>query len=164
MNEKTVNKVWRIGLCVVAALTAAGFAATCAKLNDKQDATTRKLGHGDYVRYLLSDTTGKAGTEEKSAKAGLSTKEFLKISGATIELAEDAEIEYQVNFYSANKTFLAVADYDEDTGFSASSLPQGASSAVYMKIEIIPISDNDGVVSLFEMGGYIDQLEVVVAK
>ena len=123
--------------------------------------TTKELTASSYSVGLLDDTTGKKPTEDVD-KGGLATKEYYKLDGLAIDLATDAEIKYQVNYYDEEKNFLTVQTLTVD--FEAVEIPELAQTAEYVKIEIIPMEDDDDSVSWFEKFGYVKQLTVTVAK
>ena len=122
--------------------------------------TTKVLGASAYSIGLLDDETGKA-FEEKD-KGGLATEKYYDVDGLKVEVAKNATIKYQVNYYDKDKAFLAVQTLTDD--FDSANIPSTASTAEYVKIEIIPTDDDDGEVSLLEKSGYVKQVTVTVAK
>lgn len=143
------------GLLAVGAIVAITASAT----KDSEE-KTRTLGVNDYAIYALDDVTGLADTEDKS---NLSSTAFYSIDDFGCELAKDAEIKYQLNYYSADKEFIKMEtrtnDFDEEEIEGLKG--QGVA---YVRVEILPIGDADGIVSIFEKKGYVEQLTVTVKK
>lgn len=146
------------------AVALAGVTLTAAVVGlsvkvSKQE-TTKELGASAYSIGLLDDETGKA--FEEADKSGLATTKYYDVEGLKVEVAKNATVKYQVNYYDEDKKFLAVQTLTED--FDSANMPSEASTAEYVKIEIIPTDDDDGEVSLLEKSGYVKQVSVTVAK
>lgn len=124
------------------------------------DSDTRTLGVGDYAIYALDDVTGLA---DKENKGNLSSNAFYSIDKFDVELAKDAQIKYQLNFYNANKEFIKMETRSNDFDRAEIEGLKGQGVA-YVRVEILPIGDVDGVVSIFEKSGYVEQLTVTVKK
>ena len=121
---------------------------------------TRVLTATDYALYALDDTTGIADT---SSQCNVSTKGFYLLEGLECDLAKNATISYQVNYYDEDKQFIDCADYEED--YDGAEIEEWKlQGAVYVRIEIIPKGDSDGLVSAFEKNGYVEQLKVTITK
>ncbi len=91
------------------------------------------------------------------SKASIITEDFIKVDGLVFDLKDDAKIEYKVFCYNEDQEFLFVVDgVDGDV-----QLPEGAA---YIRIQITPLEDDNGEVSIFEKSGYAKQLTVTVNK
>lgn len=146
------------------AVALAGVTLTAAVVGlsvkvSKQE-TTKELGASAYAVGLLDDSTGKL--HEEVDKSGLATTKFYNVDGLKVEVAKNATVKYQVNYYDEDKKFLAVQTLTED--FDSADIPSSALEAEYVKIEIVPTDDDDGKVSLLEKAGYVKQVAVTVAK
>lgn len=146
------------------AVALAGVTLTAAVVGlsvkvSKQD-TTKELGASAYSIGLLDDETGKA--YEEADKSGLATKKYYDLDGLKVEVAKNATVKYQVNYYDEEKNFLTVQTLTDD--FDSANIPSAAATADFVKIEIIPLDDDDGEVGVFEKSGYVKQLTVTVAK
>lgn len=146
------------------AVTLAGITLTGAivglTIKVSNSETTKVLGASAYEVGLLDDTTGKP--YEETDKSGLATKKYYDFDGLKIEVAKNATVKYQVNYYDSDKTFLAVQTLTDD--YNSANIPSAAANAEFVKIEIIPTDDDDGKVGVFEKSGYVKQLTVTVAK
>lgn len=145
-----------VGLSLVS-LTAA-VVGLSVKVSKQE--TTKELGASAYAIGLLDDSTGKI--HEEVDKSGLATTKFYNVDGLKVEVAKNATVKYQVNYYDKEKNFLAVQTLTED--FDSADIPSSAIEAEYVKIEIVPTDDDDGEVSLLEKMGYVKQVAVTVAK
>ena len=145
----------------VVALVACGACYSLVQRFKKDDetSTVKTLVAQDYARYALDDTTGQANEENQS---GISTSSFYNLDGLKITLAEDATVEYQVNYYDKEKAFLGVETLRKNYGDAESSAAKEM-GAVYVRIEILPTADEDGVVSALEKSTYVKQLTVEVS-
>ena len=143
------------GVLAVAALGVS--IGTNLRMSDKE--TTKTLGSSAFAIGQLDDTTGKLLTGEYEDKSGLYTEKYYKSENLEIKLKEDAKIKYQVNYYDADKEFLSMAEFTGD--YVATDAPE---TAKYVKIEIIPMEDDDDTVSFFEQGGYVGQATITVTK
>ena len=124
----------------------------------KNDEKTVTLSASDYAIYALDDETG---LPDKEVKSNLTSAKFYSIDDLKCELAKDATIKYQLNYYSTEKEFISMEERAED--FNGDEIADLKLRGVaYVRIEIVPIADEDGVVSLFEKMGYVNQLTVTV--
>ena len=126
---------------------------------DDETSTVKTLVVQDYARCTLNDTTGQINEEDES---GLSTLDFYNVDGLKITIAANATVEYQVNYYDADKAFLGVETLQKNYGDTEVSAAKEM-GAVYVKIEIMPTADEDGVVSALEKSTYVSQLTVEVS-
>lgn len=150
------------------AVALAGVTLTAAVVGlsvkvSKQE-TTKVLSASAFSIGLLDDATGRlpSGEDKEVDKGGLATDKYYSFEGLKIEVAKNATVKYQVNYYDDEKTFLIAQTLTDD--FNSSNIPSEATTAEYVKIEIIPTEDDDGEVSLFEKSGYAKQLTITVAK
>lgn len=159
MKAKQVGKAGIVaGVAAVLAVAALGVSiAANVRVSDKE--TTQALGSSAFSIGQLDDTTGKLLTGENADKSGLYTAKYYKSENLEIKLKEDATIKYQVNYYDQDKEFLSVAEFTTD--YVETDAPE---TAKFVKIEIIPMEDDDDTVSLFEQGGYVGQATITVAK
>ena len=153
-------KVLKYGAIAVAALVLCGVGYQAVR-HFKKDETTdvKTLVAQDYARYALNDTTGLADEEDLSA---ISTESFYKLEGLKITIEKDALIKYQVNYYDKDYAFLGVETLEKNFSEEDASAAEEI-GAVYVKIEIIPLEDEDGVISALEKSGYVKQLTVEVS-
>ena len=156
MNKK--NKIWLAIIGVLSTVAVVVSLGTVARV-DKSE-TTKKLTASSFSIGLFDDETGK--TPEEADKRGLATTKYYELDGLKIEVEKNATVKYQVNYYDKDKNFLAVQTLTAD--FDSANIPSAATNAKYVRIEIIPLEDDDDTVSLFEKNGYADQLEITVAK
>ena len=154
------NRIKWIAVTVAGIVLAGGLIALTARVSENE--TMKKLGSSDYSVGALSDETGKLLTGDDEVENVLYTDKFYKLEDLVCEIDDRAEIKYQVNYYNADKLFLAVQDLSVD--FSATEIPEAAATAKYVRIEIIPLNDSDEEISWVEKGGYVDQLTVRVKK
>lgn len=119
--------------------------------------TTRTIGSSEYKIGVLDDTSGKEPEEQENV--GIFMKDYVLVDGLKCELAEDAKVEYSINFYDEDYKFISVVDYEGD--FDGSEIPDGAK---YARIEIRPTADKDGKVTLLEKTDYAKMLTVTVSK
>lgn len=156
MKAKTKKVVKVVGMILAAVLTLGAVVAIASKCDSDK---TKELGTFDYKIGRLSDIDGKAIKDDKS---GLLSKDIYDLDGLTVELEKDAEVKYQLNFYDADKEWLSVSTYEEDfDGDQIESLK--TIGAEYVRIEIIPLDDEDGKVGIFEKRSYVEQLTVTVS-
>lgn len=161
---KFTNKQAGITAVIASVLAVGAIGATiglAAKVADQE--TTKVLSGSAYTIGLLDDTTGKLPTEDSEKDlSGISTTNYYDLEGLKIEVAQDAEVKYQVDYYDADKQFIAVQTWTGD--FVAEDIMTMETEAVYVKIEIIPLDDADGTVNIFEKSGYANLLTVTVNK
>ena len=151
-RHKRLDRVkWAVVLIVALALFAA-VAALFVKL-DRQTTTTTIGGEAYSIGTI--DETG----EYAEGDTAIYLRNGITTDGLKCELADDAQIKYQLFFYGADGGFLEASE--ELTSDWNGSAPEGAES---VKIMITPTEDEDGKVSLIEVLGYADQLTVTVNK
>jgi hypothetical protein len=105
--------------------------------------------------YSICGLTDKGA--EKESKATL-VSDYISTDGLTIEVADDAEVEYKVYYYTEDKEFISSSEFlsvDLDT----TSIP---TNAKYARILIDPTDDD--VISILEKSGYVGQLTVTYKK
>ena len=158
MNEKKKSRIW-LAIVGVLSTIAIGVSIGTNVRVDKSE-TTKVLTASSFSIGLFDDETGK--TPEEADKRGLATTKYYELDGLKIEVKKNATVKYQVNYYDKDKNFLAVQTLTAD--FDSANIPSAATNAKYVRIEIIPLEDDDDTVSLFEKNGYADQLEITVAK
>lgn len=151
-RHKTLDRVkwfvtWLVGLALIACVI-----ALFVKL-DRQTATTTIGGEAYSIGTI--DETG----EYAEGDTAIYLRNGITTDGLKCELADDAQIKYQLFFYDADGGFLEASE--ELTSDWNGSAPEGAES---VKIMITPTEDEDGKVSLIEVLGYADQLTVTVNK
>lgn len=149
------NKWAKIAIGVIAAVVALGAVVAIARSAD--EGKSKVLNGWAYETCRLDDTTGKKDEDDKS---GISTKDFYEIEQLqSIKLTDEkAEgIEYYVNLYDADKTFLSV---EKQTGdFMAEDVAAAkARGAAYFKVEIVDTEDEE--ISFFEQFGLSDKVAV----
>ena len=151
-RHKKLDRVkWAVVLIVALALIAA-VAALFVKL-DRQTTTTTIGGEAYSIGTI--DETG----EYAEGDTAIYLRNGITTDGLKCELADDAQIKYQLFFYDADGGFLEASE--ELTSDWNGSAPEGAES---VKIMITPTEDEDGKVSLIEVLGYADQLTVMVSR
>ena len=157
MAKKQQN-IWKWLAIGLGGILAVGATVAIAS-SFKDDETTRVLTAKDYAIYVLDDTTGKA---DKTDKSNLSSNDFYKIDDLEVELQKNATVKYQLNFYNEDKEFVKVETRSSD--FDGSEIEGLKAQGIeYVRVEIIPQGDADGVVSVFEKNGYVEQLKVTVS-
>ncbi len=149
------DKIKWIAVAVAIVLLAAALIAVIVKISDKD--TTKQIGYTAYKVGRLSDTDGK--TLVKDDESGIYMKDYVEVDGLMVELAKDAKITYQINFYDESYKFISVKDMTAN--LAASDIP---ATAKYARIEIIPTADKDGKVGLLEVKEYAEMLIVKVKK
>ena len=146
------KKVRYIIAGIVAAALAAGLIANFAMDFDREE--TKTIGFSAYqAASVLED-----GKIDKELKENV-TSNLITTNGLKITVAEDAAVSYRVHWYDEMKGYLSASG--PFTGDFTGTIPDGAK---YCRIEITPTSDEDGVVSTFEIPGYVALLEVTVNK
>ena len=127
---------------------------------------TKVLGVSAFSVGLLDDETGKLLTGDNKDNSGLSTDLYYKFDeNFSVELEKDATVQYTLNFYESDKSFIGCEMRSDDfNSFSGSILDNVEEECVYVKIEIHPLEDNDEKVSFLEISGYVNQVKVTVSK
>lgn len=157
--RKKRNVILTAILVVVIALGAVGIISLFKRVDTLE--TTEKVSWTQYARGLLDDETGKLPTNSEDIDySGIRLKNYINADGLKCELAKDAKIKYQINYFDENHDFISVTSrLSED--YDGTNNPEGA---VYALIEIIPTADADGVVSTLEISSYAKQLTVTYNK
>ncbi len=157
-SHAKADKIKWIAIAAAVVLLAAGLIALFVKISGNE--TTRQIGYTEYAVGRLSDTDGK--TLVKDDDSGIYMKDYVETDGLQVELAKDAKITYQINFYDENYKLLASGGVKDMTAnLAASDIP---ANAKYARIEIIPTADKDGKVGTFEVKDYAKMLIVTVKK
>lgn len=151
-RHKKLDRVKWAAVLIVALALIVAVAALFVKL-DRQTTTTTIGGEAYSIGTL--DETG----EYAEGDTAIYLRNGITTDGLKCELADDAQIKYQLFFYDADGGFLEASE--ELTSDWNGSAPEGAES---VKIMITPTEDEDGKVSLIEVLGYADQLTVTVNK
>lgn len=152
---------------IAAVLVVGAFVSIIFKI-DKLE-TTKTVG--TFLTYevgKLNDTTGKGYKKADIENVDdyeewMHLKEYINADGLKCELAEDAKIIYQVNFYDENYVFLGKVDCTTDYDFSKNTV-ESLTSAKFALIEISPTADPDGVISATELSKYAKMLTVTYNK
>ena len=151
-RHKKLDRVKWAAVLIVALALIVAVAALFVKL-DRQTTTTTIGGEAYSIGTI--DETG----EYAEGDTAIYLRNGITTDGLKCELADDAQIKYQLFFYDVDGAFLAASE--ELTSDWNGSVPEGAES---VKIMITPTEDEDGKVSLIEVLGYADQLTVTVNK
>lgn len=151
-RHKKLDRVKWAAVLIVALALIVAVAALFVKL-DRQTTTTTIGGEAYSIGTI--DETG----EYAEGDTAIYLRNGITTDGLKCELADDAQIKYQLFFYDADGAFLEASE--ELTSDWNGSAPEGAES---VKIMITPTEDEDGKVSLIEVLGYADQLTVTVNK
>ena len=157
MKAKT-KKWFKIGGMVIAAVLTLGAVTTIASRCESEDEKT--LSTFDYEIGALSDTDGK---KVKNDKSGLVSKDMYAIGGLSVDLEKDADVMYQLNFYDEEKAWVSQTTYKRDFDDSEVEALK-AQGIAYVRVEIIPLEDEDETVSLLEKRGYVKQVTVTVEE
>lgn len=156
--RKKGNTLLIIFLVSVIALGACGFIHLFKRVDNLE--TTEKVNWTQYSRGLLDDSTGKLPRESEDIDySGIHMKNYINADGLKCELAKDANIKYEINYFDEDHEFISVSKHLVD--YDGSNNPENAR---YALIEIVPTADSDGVVSSFEVMGYAKQLTVTYNK
>ncbi len=122
--------------------------------NDK----TATVGYRSYEIGTLSET----GEFTKSNEA-IVTKEYITVKGLTVELKEDAKVQYRVFYYTKDSetgkmTFVSATELTS-SDLAVNAIPE---TAQYAKILIVPTRDSE--VSDKEVRDYVGQVTVTHNK
>lgn len=144
------SKTIGIVATVLSVLALAGVAASAVVLN--KQVKTVELNGWDYKVATLDEE----GNVDES-KANVVTKKFITVDGLDIQIADEAEITYQVFFYDNDQAFISnteamSSDFD-------GTAPEGAE---YAKILITHEEDDE--ITFFEKFDYVKQIEVEFKK
>ena len=158
------RKVGKAGVASAIALVLAAGAAGIAIASNVRASnleTTKELTASAFSIGMLDDDTGKLPSEDVD-KGGLYTSKYYEFDGMDFEFVKEATVELQVNYYDADKTYLGAQTWTTD--YNAAQVVSTATSAKYVKFEIIPTEDDDDTVDWTEKTGYVNQLTITVAK
>lgn len=120
---------------------------------DRQTTTTT-IG-GEAYSIGLIDEKG----DNADGNTAIYLRNAITTDGLKIELADKAEITYQLFFYDKAGDFISASE--ELTADFNGEIPEGAES---VRIMITPTADDDGEVTFTEVLGYAAQLTVTVNK
>lgn len=153
MSIKTKNILKKIGLITlgIGAVGAVGMGGKALYDYAKNDLQTI---HPTFEVGGLGDD-GKYVNDELS----LYTKDSFACEGLSAKLDFDSEISYQFFYYDINDKFISSSEIYTD-GTSA-NIPY---NAAYARVEITPLNDEDGKISLKERFSYPSQLNLKVDK
>lgn len=121
---------------------------------DRQTTVT-ELGPEAYMIGAL-DEEGKA----EDSDASIVTRKAFSTDGLKVELADEAEVTYELFYYDDEDEFISSTGA-LSTDFLGLTVPLNAETA---KIVITPVEDEDGKVSLTEVIGYADQVTVTIDR
>lgn len=126
------------------------------KMSKSEKTTT--LNFREYEIGSLSDT----GEFTKSTES-IVTKDYVTVKGLTVELKEDAKVQYRVFYYAKNSetgkmTFVSATELT-DSDLAVNAIPE---TAQYAKILIVPTRDSG--VSNNEVRDYANQVTVTHNK
>lgn len=122
---------------------------------DENRVETKTIGATSYQVAVYDIDTGKI--DKADTEHILS--DLITVDGLSIKTSEDSNINYTLHWFNEDKDYLSSSEALADD--FAGNVPDGAK---FVRIEIDPVKDEDGVVSLFELPGYVAQLEVTVNK
>lgn len=122
---------------------------------DEKRVETKTIGATSYQVAVYDVDTGKIDKEDIEHILS----DMITVDGLTIKTSEDSNVEYTLHWFNEDKDYLSSSEAQTDDW--AGTVPENAK---YVRIEIDPVKDEDGVVSLFELPGYVAQLEVTVNK
>lgn len=147
------NKLAKFAIGAIVAIVAFGAIVGIARNGGDE----KVLNGTAYETCRLDDTTGK---KVKDDKSGISTKDFYEIEQLhSIKLTDETAegIEYYVNLYDEDKTFLSVEKVTGD--FMAEDITAAkARGAAFFKVEIVDTNDDE--ISFFEKYGLSDKVAV----
>ena len=157
MNELYQHKrsdtvKWIIVFLLVFALVGA-VAALFVQI-DRQTTVT-ELGPEAYMIGAL-DAEGKA----TDSDATIVTRKAFSTDGLKVELADEAEVTYELFYYDDEDEFISSTGA-LGTDFYGLGVPLTAKA---FQIVITPTEDEDGKVSLTEVIGYADQVTVTIDR
>ena len=147
------KKTYGIIGAVVAAVLAGGLVANFVADENRVD--TKTIGATSYQIAMFDTETGKIDKEDDAHILS----NLITTDGLTITTSEDSDVEYVLHWFNEDKDYISSSE--AQTGDWTGSVVSGAE---YVRIEIDPVKDEDGKVSLWELPGYVAQLEVTVNK
>lgn len=118
-------------------------------------ADTKTIGSMAYSVGAINDA-GKIEQDEGS----IYTRDFVKAEGMQVDVNKKADVSYKVFFFDKDNNFLSCTN-ELTTDFVKTGVPEGA---VYAKVMVTPLDDDDGKVGIFEVGNYANQIKVTVKK
>ncbi len=141
-------------ILLVAIITTLVVVIVKVNKNDK----TATVGYRSYEIGTLSET----GEFTKSNEA-IVTKEYITVKGLTVELKEDAKVQYRVFYYTKDSetgkmTFVSATELIS-SDLAVNAIPE---TAQYAKILIVPTRDSE--VSDKEVRDYVSQVTVTHNK
>ncbi len=141
-------------ILLVAIITTLVVVIVKVNINDK----TTTVGYRSYEIGTLSET----GEFTKSNEA-IVTKEYITVKGLTVELKEDAKVQYRVFYYTKDNetgkmTFVSATELTS-SDLAVNAIPE---TAQYAKILIVPTRDSE--VSDKEVRDYVSQVTVTHSK
>ncbi len=120
-----------------------------------RNTTITEIGAEQYMIGGLDDEGAAVEGDTSIVTRGTFTTDGLKV-----ELADEAEVTYELYFYDADGEFVSkTAALSAD--FDGSAIPENAASA---KCVITPTADEDGKVALTEVLGYAGQVTITVNR
>lgn len=150
LRLSTKNK-WILVWCLIGVLSV-GMVSTAVKLNDS--IKTETLTSMDYEIGGLTS----AGAENNS-DGSIRTKDFITTDGFEVKMQEDAEVTYRLYFYDADESFISMQEAEQTGDYV---FPATGNNAAYVKVVITPTDDTE--ITMFEKGGYCDDIEVTYDK
>ncbi len=158
-NKKGTCGRWKpcvlpIVVMVLSFIISIGTLGTCTK-NAYMSWKYKTLESTAYSIAALDE----AGTVKESTTS-LCTKESIKTKGLRCELKAGAQIRYQLFFYDSAGAFIGSTE-SLSINFNHTDVPGNATS---VRVMITPTADEDGEITIFEKGGYAEQLEITVKR
>lgn len=150
LTGKTKKVIKGIGLAVMGLGLLGGIVAVASQFVGKNEVSAD-------LSYEVGGLTEYGKYEED--EGSLYTKEKFACEGLKATLAFDATINYKIFYYDILDNFISATTM-LNSGYSGEAPLNGA----YARIEITPISDEDGKISWTEKIKYSNQLTVKVAK
>ena len=147
----STKKKWLLVWSLIGVLSV-GMVSTAVKLNDS--IKTETLTSFDYEIGGLTS----AGAENNSV-GSIRTKDFITTDGFEVRMQEDSEVTYRLYFYDADESFISMQEAEQTGDYV---FPTTGNSAVYVKVVITPTDDTE--ITMFEKGGYCDDIEVTYDK
>lgn len=143
-----------------------GVGLSLLKRVDKLETTKTVGSYFTYELGKLNDATGRGYKKNQIEDVDdyyewMHLNQYINAEGLKCELAEDAKIVYQINFYDEDYQFISVLNKDEDYDSAETPIPEGAKFAI---IEISPIADPDGEIQSQEITKYAKMLTVTYNK
>lgn len=122
---------------------------------DAKEKDTKTIGVTSYQIASFNTSTGKVDKEDD----GHILSDYFLCEGLSIKTSEDFNVEYKIYWFDEDKGYKSTSS--TFMGDWTDEVPAGIK---YARIEIDPVKDEDGTVSIFELPGYVAQLEVTVNK